>query len=50
MGIYRWSDDVILVDLPEALDQRRELQSVLAMLRSRRACACQAVVGPPLGS
>ncbi len=38
MSIYRWSDEVILVDLPEALDKHRELQSVLAMLRDEGAC------------
>ncbi len=38
MSIYRWSDDVILVDLPEALDRHHELQNVLSRLRERGAC------------
>ncbi|MCL5279836.1 MAG: STAS domain-containing protein [Planctomycetes bacterium] len=38
MSIYRWSEDVILVDLPEALDKHHELQTVLGMLRDRGAC------------
>ncbi len=38
MSIYRWSDDVILVDLPEALDKHHELQRVLSMLRDEDAC------------
>jgi anti-sigma B factor antagonist len=32
MGIQRWSQDVIFVDLPPQLDQH-ELRTVLAMLR-----------------
>ncbi len=42
MNIYRWSEDVILVDLPEELDKHHELQTVLAMLR--RGDACDVVV------
>lgn len=38
MGIYHWSEDVILVDLPEALDKHDELQTVIAILRSEGAC------------
>ncbi len=38
MNIYRWSEDVILVDLPEGLDKHHELQTVLAMLRHGDAC------------
>ncbi len=33
MSIYRWSEDVILVDLPEALDKHNELQTVIRKLR-----------------
>ena len=33
MSIHRWSEDVILVDLPEELEKRDELQTVIAMLR-----------------
>ncbi len=38
MSIYRWSEDVILVDLPEELDKHHALQAVLAMLRRGDAC------------
>ncbi len=38
MSIYRWSEDVILVDLPEELDKHHELQTVIAMLRHGDAC------------
>jgi anti-anti-sigma regulatory factor len=38
MSIDRWSEDVILVDLPEALDRRNELLTVMAMLRDEGAC------------
>ncbi len=38
MSIYRWSEDVILVDLPEELGKHDELQTVLAMLHARGAC------------
>ena len=38
MSVYRWSDDVILVDLPEALDKHHTLQKVLSMLREESAC------------
>jgi anti-anti-sigma regulatory factor len=38
MNIYRWSEDVILVDLPEDLEKHNELQTVIAMLRDGGAC------------
>ena len=38
MGIQRWSEDVILVDLPESLDKRNELLTVIAMLREEGVC------------
>ncbi len=42
MSIDRWSEDVILVDLPEELEKHDELQTVIAMLRE--GCACDVVV------
>ncbi len=38
MSIYRWSEDVILVDLPEKLEKHHELQTVIALLRHGDAC------------
>ena len=38
MSIYRWSEDVILVDLPEELDKHHELQTVLALLHHGDSC------------
>ncbi len=38
MSIYRWSEDVILVDLPEELEKHDELQTIIAMLRNGGAC------------
>jgi anti-anti-sigma factor len=38
MSIYRWSEDVILVDLPEALDKHSELEPVIRMLRHEGPC------------
>lgn len=38
MSIQRWSEDVILVDLPEALDKHNELQTVIRMLQNEGAC------------
>ncbi len=38
MSIQRWSEDVILVNLPEAVDKHHELQKVIAMLRDEGAC------------
>jgi len=38
MSIDRWSEDVILVDLPEELEKHDELQTVIAMLREGGVC------------
>ncbi len=38
MSIQLWSEDVILVDLPEDLTKHSELQKVIAMLRAGRVC------------
>jgi anti-anti-sigma factor len=38
MSIYSWSEDMILVDLPEELNRHDELQTVIAMLRDEGAC------------
>jgi anti-anti-sigma factor len=38
MSVHRWSEDVILVDLPEELERHDELQTVIAMLRDGVAC------------
>jgi anti-anti-sigma factor len=38
MSIQHWSEDVILVDLPEKVDKHHELQKVIAMLREEGAC------------
>jgi anti-anti-sigma regulatory factor len=38
MSIYRWSEDVILVDLPEEVAKHHELQTVIARLRHGDAC------------
>jgi anti-anti-sigma regulatory factor len=38
MSIYRWSQETILVDLPEAVDKQHELQKVIAILRDEGAC------------
>ena len=38
MSIQRWSEDVILVDLPEELEKHNELQTVIGMLRDGDAC------------
>jgi len=37
MSIQRWSQDVILVELPEELGKRDELRTVIAMLRDEGA-------------
>jgi anti-anti-sigma regulatory factor len=42
MSIQRWSEDVILVDLPEELHKHNELETAIAMLRD--GCACDVVV------
>jgi anti-anti-sigma regulatory factor len=38
MSVYRWSEDVILVDLPGQLERDSELQTVLRMLRQGSCC------------
>ena len=38
MSINRWSEDVILVDLPRGLEKHTELQTVIGMLRDRGDC------------
>jgi anti-anti-sigma factor len=38
MSIYRWSEDVILAELPGDLKKQNELQTVVAMLRERGDC------------
>ena len=38
MSVYRWSEEVILVDLPEELDKHHELQTVIDMLREGGDC------------
>ncbi len=38
MSIHRWSEDVILVDLPQELEKHSELQTVIGMVRDRGDC------------
>ena len=38
MSIHRWSEDVILVDLPGELEKHNELQTVIGMLRGGSDC------------
>jgi len=38
MSIQRWSEDVILVELPEELEKHHELQTVIAMLHNGGPC------------
>jgi anti-anti-sigma factor len=38
MSIHRWSDNVILVDLPRELEKQDELQTVIRMVRDRDGC------------
>ena len=38
MSIHRWSEDVILVDLPQELEKHNELQTVIGMVRDRGEC------------
>ncbi len=38
MSIQHWSQDVILVELPEEVDKHHELQTVTALLRHGNAC------------
>ncbi len=39
MSIHRWSEDVILVDLPRELEKHNELQTVMEMVRDRGDCS-----------
>ena len=38
MSIRRWSEDVILVELPRELEKHTELQTVIGMVRDRGDC------------
>ena len=38
MSIHRWSEDVILVDLPRELEKHSELQTVAGMVRDGGDC------------
>jgi len=38
MSIHRWSEDVILVDLPRELEEHSELQTAIGMVRDRGDC------------
>lgn len=38
MSMYRWSEDVLLVELPEELGKHDELQAVLRLLHNGAAC------------
>lgn len=38
MSIQHWSEDVILVDLPEELETHSELQAVITMLHNGSPC------------
>jgi anti-anti-sigma regulatory factor len=38
MRIHRWSEDVILADLPRDLEKQNELQTVIGMTRDRGDC------------
>jgi anti-sigma B factor antagonist len=38
MSIHRWSQDVILVDLPRDLEKHNELQAVIGIVRDRSDC------------
>ncbi len=38
MGIQNWSDDIILVDLPQEPDMGDELKTVTEMVRDRGNC------------
>ena len=35
MSIHRWSEDMILVDLPRELEKQNELQTVIGIVRDR---------------
>ncbi len=38
MSIHRWSEDMILVDLPRELEKHNELQTVIGIVRDRGDC------------
>ena len=38
MSIHRWSQDMLLVNLPEELENQNELQAVVALVRDRGDC------------
>jgi anti-anti-sigma factor len=38
MSIHRWSEDVILVDLPQELEKHNDLQTVIGMVRDGGDC------------
>jgi len=38
MNIHRWSEDMILVDLPRELEKQNELQTVIGMVRDSGDC------------
>ena len=38
MGIQNWSDDIILVDLPQEPEMADELKTVIEMVRDRGNC------------
>jgi len=38
MSIHRWSEDMILVDLPRELEKQNELQTVIGIVRDTGDC------------
>ncbi len=38
MSIHRWSEDMILVDLPRELEKHNELQTVIGLVRDMGDC------------
>jgi anti-anti-sigma regulatory factor len=38
MSIYRWSEDVIVADLPEDLGEHHELKAIIGTLRQGHPC------------
>lgn len=53
MSIQNWSEDVILVNLPQRLEDHAELQTVVKMVREKGDCnvvidfSAVAIVGSP---
>ena len=41
MSIHRWSEEVILVNLPGGSEKQDELQTVMGMVRDNRDCFWQ---------